>query len=489
MNFSLRIQAALAILALAACSSGGGTSATVPAQNPAAARYAAPDTKAALIDDWVTLGHDYMRSGYQPQAMNVGRGNVHGMKLRWKRFIGSAACTTPGAPGCMYGGVLAYGGNIIVVSLYGVVDQWETATVYDYQAKTGALLWKYQLADQVSATPSIDPGNNLVIVSTHPLDYTHGAAPEPGSLVALNLTTGHLKWIAKLSGDSHGASVIADNKIYVGNGGGDPPQCYNGGVAAYDELTGKRLWTWLVNPAKNPAGGGSTWGSIGYDGVHLLVPTGNTCTSPVMTADGAVALDPKTGKVDWNFPAQINSYDDDDTGGGVMYSKGQAVFMNKNGTIYSLDARNGHKTWGTQLNPYDGQGGISTPSTNGSIIVVGAGSFAANSAKCLIATKHRKTLPNSETPGKVSYLEGLDTNGSVLWKRQMPQTMNEDVALVNGIGFTGIGDKFVAFDLQHGNVLWSYQGTSIFDPAPAVVPSGVYTADDSGNVYAFDLPK
>jgi outer membrane protein assembly factor BamB len=480
------IASGIVAVALAACATreAPGPAMTEPLWLAAPASSAA---RTALTDDWITLGHDYMRTGYQPQTIDVGRGSIRKMKLRWKRFIGSDACTTPSAPACMYGGVLAYGGNIVVVSLYGVVGVWETATVYDYQAKTGQLLWKYELADQVSATPSIDPGHNLVIVSTHPLDYVHHL-PLPGSLVALDLTTGHLKWIAKLPGDSHGAAVVANDAVYVGSSGGDPPVCLNGGVTAYDETTGKRLWNWMVNPAMNPHGGGSSWGAIGYDGVHLLVPTGNTCSSPVTTADGVVALDPSTGKVAWNFQADQNSYDDDDTGGGVVYSNGQAIFMNKNGYAYSLAAKNGHKTWGTQLNPIEGQGGLATPSTNGSIIILGTGWFNAHGdeVKALRAVGRMKRAPREEASGLFSFLVGLDTTGSVLWRRQIPQTINEDVAMVNGIAFTGIGNQFAAIDIRTGKTLWFYQGTSVFDPSPAVVPSGVYAADDAGNVYAFD---
>jgi outer membrane protein assembly factor BamB len=452
--------------------------------------------RTALRDDWVTFGHDFMRTGFQPQSIGVGPRNVKGLTLRWKANIGSAACTTPQVPPCLYSGVLAYGGNIIVTSFYGVVGQWETASVYDYQAMTGKLLWKFDLPDQVRATPSIDPGQNLVIVTTHPADYEKGE-PLPGTLFAIDLTSGKLKWSTKLRGASHGAAVVANNAIYVGTAGGDEPWCFNGGVSAYDETTGKLRWTWLVNSQKRPKGGGSSWGSMGYDGVHLLVPTGNTCPEglEVMTADGVVALDPKNGKPAWSFAAQENSYDDDDTGGGVTFSNGQALFINKDGIVYSLAAKDGSQTWGTRVNPYDGEGGLGTPSTDGSTLVVGTGTYYAKGPKRsrglhLHAFCPEILMPHLPlTPGYVSYIQGFNAAlGTVLWSRKVPQTMNGDVAIVNGLAFTGIGNQFVALDLRNGRTMWSYKGAAFFDPAPAVVPSGVYAADDAGNVYAFNLP-
>jgi outer membrane protein assembly factor BamB len=89
----------------------------------------------------------------------------------------------------------------------------------------------------------------------------------------------------------------------------------------------------------------------------------------------------------------------------------------------------------------------------------------------------------------VSYLKAVNQSGTILWSRQLPQTIDGDVPIVNGVAFTGIGNKFVALNLKSGAILWTYKGTTVFNPSPAIVPSGVYTADDGGNVYAFSLPK
>jgi outer membrane protein assembly factor BamB len=35
--------------------------------------------------------------------------------------------------------------------------------------------------------------------------------------------------------------------------------------------------------------------------------------------------------------------------------------------------------------------------------------------------------------------------------------------------------------------LWQFASDTVFGPSPAVVASGVYVADDGGNVYAFGM--
>ncbi len=45
------------------------------------------------------------------------------------------------------------------------------------------------------------------------------------------------------------------------------------------------------------------WGSIGFDGSRLMFGTGNTCQTPVTTANGAAALD-LNGHLLWSVVAE-----------------------------------------------------------------------------------------------------------------------------------------------------------------------------------------
>jgi outer membrane protein assembly factor BamB len=421
------------------------------------------------MDDWLTFGHDYMRTGFQAQNTGISKKTVGGLEVRWKRNTGQNMVNAP----------LVYGGNVIAASSW--FNQNMPGIVYDYAAKDGRLLWKRPVDGEIRATPSIDPGTNMVFVSTrHPGSSLAQALP--GTLYALDLTNGAVKWTTKIPGFTRGAAVVANNHVYIGASGGDAPYCLNGGVSAYNETTGKRDWVWHVNEQTK------------------ILGTGNTCTSPVTTANGAVELNMK-GKVLWSFVAVANSGYDEDTGGGVTVSNGQAIFINKNGSAYSLGSSNGQESWTKFLGAAPGDGGFATPSTDGSTILVGDGlqpdsaseKRAADGAEpfCPIALDPRGRV-NPHADPHTSYhssLVAFDTHGSVLWKVASPTVIEGYAAIVDGVAFIGLGNNFEALDVRTGKTLWSYAAANVIISSVAVVPSGVYAADFSGNVYAFSLPK
>jgi len=426
-----------------------------------------PISSGSLQDDWLTFGHDFSRSGFQSQNVGLSAANVAQLALRWKRSLGAGVYASP----------VAYGGNLIVVTLGEGATH---ATIYDLRVSDGAVLWQRQLLGGVRATPTIDPDAAEVFVSDRV------APPGPSNVYAIRLLDGSIAWQQKVPGITHASPVVAGGSVYAGISGGDPPGCVNGGIIAFDEQTGAQRWRWEVNPALN--GGGSVWGAIAYDGSHLMFGTGNTCSTPFPTANGAVSLN-LNGTVAWSFTAQKNAYSDDDTGSGVLLSAGRATFLNKNGTLYALSQGAGHLAWATRLGAADLQGGFATPSTDGSTIVVGAGLFALSPSRAHFTDGlPSRGQPNDVIQGYNSRLEGLDTNGAIRWKRTMSNRMTGDVAIVNGIAFAGLDESLEALDLSTGTVLWHYATPAFLDAPPIVVPSGVYAADDSGTVYAFSIP-
>jgi outer membrane protein assembly factor BamB len=460
-SFTRFAVAAICAIALAACSSTTGMHSGSSSLPPT------PQASGLLQDDWYTFGHDFARTGFQAQNVGLSHANVAQLKLRWKRSLGAGVYASP----------VAYGGNIIVVTLG---ESSPAATVYDLRASDGEILWQRQLLGGVRATPTIDPAAAEVFVSDRM------KLPGPSNVYALRLLDGTTAWQQKVPGITHASPVVADGAVYVGISGGDPPGCIDGGVIALDEATGAQRWRWEVNPATN--GGGSVWGAIAYDGSHIIFGTGNTCSTPIPDANGAVALN-LDGTVAWNFTAQKDAYSDDDTGGGVLLSGGRATFINKNGTLYSLSQGAGRLAWSTPLGAPDQQGGFATPSTDGTTIVIGAGLFGASPS----AVRYRDGLPalgrpNDVISGYTSRLEGIDTNGAIRWTQTMGNRMTGDVAIVNGMAFAGLDQSLQALDLTTGKMLWRYATAATLDASPIVVPTGIYAADDAGTIYAFTIP-
>ena len=441
--------------------------------------------------DWITFAHDDQRTGFQASADGLSAANVSQLALRWK----SSVLNGEG----VYASPVISGTNLIIVTLRG------PAVVYDLSTDTGAVRWTYQVAGEVRGTPTIDPAADLLFVA----DRVIGAnlQPLPSFLYAIRLSTGALVWKRQLSGITHAGPLVAGGTVYQGTSGGDPPQCLNGGVTAFDELTGASKWTWDVNARTNPGGGGSVWGAIGFDGAHLIFGTGNTCgTGLLPTANGAAALD-LNGNLVWSFVAQQDSYLDYDTGSSVMVSQGYASFKNKNGILYSMNATTGQLLRSTMIDPNYGYGEFPSPSTDGSVTVIGYGlnpivgpstprrppqafqelEMRAHEVGERVE-KHTRRNPFDVMPGFYSALVALNSAGGVLWTHRMNSTLDGYAAIVNDVAFADNDSALTAFDLHTGAQLWTYSLPSLPAASPAIVPSGVYAADGSGNVYAFALP-
>jgi outer membrane protein assembly factor BamB len=426
---------------------------------------------ASPFDDpsnWLTFAHDYARTGFQSASVGLSKATVGRLRLRWK-------VTVPG--GEIFASPLVFGEKVIVVTMGG---RRADATVYALRVADGSIAWSRRLGGNVRQTPSIDPAANMLFVGNR---YRIDRLPA-GTFFAIDLTDGRIVWKRRLGGSTHGSPVVAGGVVYAPVGGGD--RCVNGGITAMDEKDGRVLWNWYVNPYVNPGGGGGVWDAVSFDGTHLTFGTGNTCRGHVPTENGAVQLT-TGGSLVWSTSVAGNRNADDDTGGGVLLSGGRAIFMNKNGSLYALDDQTGRRIWATQLNPNDTMGGFATPSSDGSAIVVGAGTYPTQAVY-----EHRgccaRLLAQEVIYGAPSKLFALDENGKVLWSVSMRNRMVGDAPIVSGMAFAALDRSLDALDLHTGRVLWSYPTPAYLVASPAIVSSGVYAADGDGNVYAFSLP-
>lgn len=468
---------------------------TVTATGGNAAACAAPDAQCKATftlsyapfadDDWITFAHDFARTGRETQATGIDGSSVTQLTQRWKVQLPS------GEP--VYAAMAVYDGNIIINGWWG--------NVYDLSAQDGHIIWERNIGGYPNmGPPAIDTADGIVFVGTRVTNATT-RQPEPSPFYALKLSDGSVIWQATMSGVIRAAPVYADGTVYEGDSGGDPPYCINGGISAYNALTGGLEWRWLVNPVVTTGGGGAVWGAIAYDGAQLVFGTGNTCAGDIATSQGAVSLNPSTGAQNWSFVADTDEADDMDTGSGVLLQNGVAALMNKDGSLYMLNANTGAQEYAAPLGAAAGYGSYASPTSDGSIYLVGAGLFPEGSATTrspdsvcwLVRPVHEgvSRRPDQNVAGYTSKLDAVSATGQILWSLPMNDRIVGYVSVDGELAFAGVDSNVDALDIRSGGVLWSFPsaGGTDFDSSPVVVPSGVYAADESGYVYAYALPQ
>jgi outer membrane protein assembly factor BamB len=391
-------------------------------------------------DDWPTFAHDDARSGYQPQPLAVTKSTVASLKLAWTKSFGAAIKASP-----IVGRGLVY---------IGASD----GTVRALDARSGRLVWKQTLPGSIDMTPTLAHGK--LFVGTHTV---------PSIFAALDAANGKVLWRTPLHGCVRGEPVVVNGIVYEGESCGDPGFCHNGGMRAFDERTGAIRWKRNVTPvAKN---GGAQWSPVSYDGRRLYFGTGNICKVNSPLGDAVVAMAPN-GKIEWSFQA-ANPLSDDDFGGGPMVNNGQVFVTNKNGVLYDFEAASGKLLWRKQIGFVDGYGSAGTPTTDGSIIITGVG---------------YRSDPTTTKGPPGGGLMGIDGNGRTRWTVLTQNNVFGYAAICNGIAFVDLDSDVTALDVSTGAVLWKYRAAAQLYASPAIVRSGLYTADMAGNVYAFSLP-
>lgn len=193
-------------------------------------------------------------------------------------------------------------------------------------------------------------------------------------LVALDATTGAVKWDIPVANPRDGFSITAAplvvrNAVIVGISGGEFG--VRGFLAAYDAKTGKQLWRFNTIPGPGEfgnktwggtswkTGGGPTWVTGSYDPDLNLLYWGVGNPSPDYVNDirpgdnlftnSVIALDATTGKLVWYFqftPHDAHDWDSNQTPiladltiDGVR--RKVICWANRNGFYYVLDRTNG----------------------------------------------------------------------------------------------------------------------------------------------------
>ena len=266
--------------------------------------------------DWLSWRRTLDGHGHSPlDQINVQ--NVRSLKLEWSWGMDAGISqTTP----------LVHNGMLYVASPGNVI--------HALDGRTGQLLWEYRREgnDPLAQMRNLAIYQDLVYLNTG-----------DGHIVGLDARTGAVRWDTEIRGNDKrfrftSGPIVADGVVIAGLTGCGTfadDTCY---IVAVDGRTGRELWrTSTVARPGEPGGdswsglplmyraGGDAWIPGSYDPVRKIVYWGTAQAKPwhasVRGTDGdalytnsTLAIDPKTGKVQWYFQhVPRESHDMDET--------------------------------------------------------------------------------------------------------------------------------------------------------------------------------
>jgi alcohol dehydrogenase (cytochrome c) len=474
---------AFTVLLLAGCGGGGGTEA---------------DSGSADVD-WPHWGNTAENTHYA-HLDQVDRGNVGDLEVAWTRAEGQNQFAWETFP--------------IVV---GRTMYYDTGTdqVVAVDAATGKVKWTY--------TPPVDflAGPTLQVNEPVSRGVTYGdgriyLTTADDQLIALEARTGKPRWKSRVIDPAKGNTMNSpgaffDGELIVGGPAGDAG--LRGFVAAYDAATGKRLWRTFMVPRPEPRhhfstkvyGGGDVWMPpvIDPETGNVYVSTGNPTPgysnaerpgcNPL--ADATVALDAKTGRINWSHTELCNDSWDYDTvqspaildlklGGTTLRAIGVG---SKSGFWSTLDHFDGKLI---ARSPYIGEysrphrrptraGTVVCPGIFGGI-EYGPASFNPSNGTLFLAANNfcmrykvdSRAQLEAHAPGEddlggtveqvgpaTAVVAALDpATGKIRWRTDLPRPANGGtLATEGGLVMLGDDDGFLyALDDRSGKVLWRY---------------------------------
>ena len=434
---------------------------------------------------------------------------VDGSNTRFQPTPGLTAADTPklvlkwafGFPmgNSAYGQPSVVGGRVFVGA--------DTGFVYALDAKTGCVHWSFRANAGVRTAPTVGSGGDANRYLVYFGDIR-------ANVYAVNAETGALVWKERL--DSHpvarvtGAPKLAEGRLYVPlssleeSGAGHPayPCCtFRGGIAAYEALTGKRIWksytvadtpqptkkTSKGTPLYAPAGAG-VWSSPTIDLKRRLVyvATGNGYTEPAdIASDAVIAYDLDSGARKWvkqvmaldhyvrdcpgvyrpNVPTANKSETcPDDLGPDFDFGNAPILRTLPTGQSIIIIGQKSGDAWG--LDP-DKQGEVVWTRQLGLGWANGGGGMMWGSA----ADGRLAYFPNTRADRGLAAV-GL-ASGEPVWRSSPAVGGAAPITVMPGVVFMGasIGTVY-AFSTTDGTVMWSFDTARTFVTVNDVVANG-----------------
>jgi len=328
--------------------------------------------------NWLTYSGNYRSERFSPLD-EITPDNVASLEVLWAYQV---------RPSNIGGAGIVETTPLVVDGIMFLTEPPSTVTALD--ALTGKKLWSWSppMSDDVLhiGFPAVNRGVAL-------LDNTVYVGTLDAHLVALDATTGALRWDTVVADNKMGFSITSaplaiDGKIIIGVSGAEAG--VRAFVDAYDAATGERAWRFWTVPAPGEpgseswggeswkTGGGSTWLTGSFDPeLNLLYwMVGNP--APDWNGDdrlgdnlytcSILALEPATGNLRWHF--QYTPHDTHDWDANqipVLFDapidgreRKLVALANRNAFYYLLDRTNGEfiravpyakQTWADGFDP------------------------------------------------------------------------------------------------------------------------------------------
>ena len=360
-----------------------------------------------------------------------------------------------------------------------------------------------------------------------------------GHLLALDAKTGTLLWDVLMTDSSlgywlSGAPVAYDGRVFIGEAGGDSGvNCH---IYAFDGESGRWLWTFDTIPTGkqfgadswkmgSEHGGGSSWSTFALDPVKglLYASVGNPAPDfhgdvrpgDNLFTDSVVALDYKTGRLNW-YAQQVphDVHDWDTAAAPMLYVQDGRRFMavaSKDGYSYLYDRDSHRLVAKTEVSRHENvdvpltvQGVHHCPGIVGGVEWNGLAyspvdrlTFVNSVDYCATTTLQDLNFQvnSSYMGGKVTwdpisqargFTYGLDgATGKVVWTHESQSPMIAGVTpTAGGVVFTGsIDGDFLVLNSKTGASLYRFNtGGAVAGGVSTYSVNGVqYVAVTSGN--------
>ena len=508
---------------------------------PASVSRSEPRPRLSHAADWPRGGRDLANTRSNPYERRIDAKRVVALATEWTIATQGEVSATPAVTG----------GAIYFPDWAGYLTKAD--------ARTGRVLWSRHVTEYTGVEGNISRTSPAVANGVVFIGDQGGAVGAGARLLAIDAQTGDLVWSQVV--DAHPAAqitqspIVFDGVVYQGVSSvefaraGEPGYAcctFRGSLVAVNALTGQIQWQTFTVPDNGgqPGGysGGSIWGGTPAidpvrrrvyvtTGQNYAVPpeskecqlaggTPDECLSPDNHKDSILALDLRTGRIEWAAGPQAF----DDWNGGCLpgfppdncpespgpdwdFGTGAQLFTihvdgrrrhvvgagQKSGQYWLLDAATGEVLWSAAVGPGGVNGGIQWgTATDGRRVYVAEANFES--------IPH--TLPDGQTITSGSFAALDAATGAILWQIPDP-TGGIDTAAVSvandvvyACSFTG---RMFALDAATGEIRWQLQGQGACAAGAAVVDGVVYWGNGYPNrllipsvpapstVYAFSL--